>query len=91
MEEIEFTRAELYDLVWSEPLSRLARKYNISDNGIRKICKKHNIPLPVMGHWQKVQYGYKVTKTKLPENSKSTGKIMLCYRDEMGNYVDPGK
>jgi len=91
MEKIEFTRAELYDLVWSEPLSRLARKYNISDNGLRKICKKHNIPLPVMGHWQKMQYGYKVTKTKLPENSKSTGKIILCYHDEMGNYVDPGK
>lgn len=91
MEEIEFTRTELYDLVWSEPLSRLARKYNISDNGLRKICKKHHIPLPVMGHWQKVQYGYKVTKTKLPENSKSTGKIMLCYRDENGKYVYPGK
>ena len=51
MEKIVFTREELYELVWSEPLTRLAKKYNISDNGIRKKCKKMNIPLPKVGHW----------------------------------------
>lgn len=88
MEKIEFTRTELYDLVWSEPLSRLARKYSMSDNGLRKICKKNNIPLPVMGHWQRVQYGYKVTKTKLPTDRKNDQKITLCYRDKDGKYID---
>lgn len=60
MEKITFTREELFKLVWSEPLSRLARKYNISDNGIRKRCKKMNIPLPRSGYWSKVRHGYKV-------------------------------
>lgn len=91
MEKIVFTREELYNLVWSEPLSRLAKKYNISDNGLRKICKRNNIPLPVLGYWQKIQHGYKVTQTKLPTNSKDEGKIILCYRDKDGNYVDIGK
>jgi len=59
-------------MVWREPLSRLAKKYKISDNGLRKICKRMNIPLPPNGHWQKVQYGYKVTPIKLSE--KYTGK-----------------
>ena len=36
MEQVKLTRKELYDLVWAEPLSRLAKKYKISDNGLRK-------------------------------------------------------
>jgi rRNA maturation endonuclease Nob1 len=66
MEQVTLTRKELYDLVWAEPLSRLAKKYKISDNGLRKICKRMNIPIPPMGHWQKIQYGKRVIVTKLP-------------------------
>jgi len=67
MNKTQFTRKQLYDLVWSKPLSNLAKAYNISDNGLRKICKKHNIPLPKMGHWQKIQYGKKVEVVLLPK------------------------
>jgi hypothetical protein len=88
MEEIKFNRQELYDLVWSEPLSRLARKYNISDNGIRKRCKKMNIPLPKAGHWSKIQHGYKVSKPKLLAKSEGEKETILCYRDKDGNYVE---
>jgi hypothetical protein len=31
MDTITFTRKELFDLGWNEPLSRLAKKYKISD------------------------------------------------------------
>ena len=88
MEEIVLTREELYDLVWSEPLSRLARKYNISDNGIRKRCKKMNIPLPKAGHWSKIQHGYKVIIPKLPGKYEGENETILCYRDKDGNYVE---
>ena len=81
MDKIKLTRIELYDLVWNEPLSRLAKKYRISDNGLRKICKRMNIPLPPNGHWQKVQFGYKVTPIKLPD--KFTGKNEVTL-DERG-------
>ena len=75
-----FNRKELYDLVWKEPLSRLAKKYKISDNGLRKICKRMNIPLPPYGHWQKVQYGYKVTPIKLPEKYSGKDDVTLDER-----------
>ena len=88
MEKLVFTREELYNLVWSEPMSRLAKKYNISDNGLRKICKKHSIPMPQLGYWQKIQYGYKVVKPKLPTITKDQGNINLRYRDDDGNYVE---
>jgi len=45
MEKITLTRKGFYDLIWSEPLSRLSKKYAISDNGLRKMCKKYNVPI----------------------------------------------
>lgn len=44
MNQISLTRNELYELVWSEPLLTLSKKYNISDNGLRKIWVRMNIP-----------------------------------------------
>lgn len=88
MEEIIFTRQELYDLVWSEPLSRLAKKYNLSDNGIRKRCKKMNIPLPTVGYWSKIKFGYKVAKIKLPQKYEGEEQTIFCYRDKDGNYIE---
>ncbi len=33
-----FTRQALYELVWSEPMQHLAKKFSISDRGLAKIC-----------------------------------------------------
>ena len=85
MDTITSTRKELYDLVWKEPLSRLAKKFKISDNGLRKICKRMNIPLPPNGHYQKVQYGYKVTPIKLTE--KYTGKDEVTWDERSVNEL----
>ncbi|MCW3805724.1 hypothetical protein [Plebeiibacterium marinum] len=89
MKKTEFTRQEFYELVWKEPLSRLAKKYNISDNGLRKRCKKLNIPLPEVGYWQKLQYNKPVTRKKLPkDNPSGIEKIDLSDREEEHNPKD---
>lgn len=77
MGKVELTRQELYDLVWSKPMSKLALEYNISDNGLRKICKKHEIPLPLLGHWQKIQYNKKVKIIPLSKDFKGEDSIIL--------------
>lgn len=51
------TRSELYDRVWSTPMTTLAKEFGISDVGLRKICKRANIPLPPSGYWMMKQYG----------------------------------
>ena len=89
MKEVTFTRKELYDLVWTEPLIRLAKKYKISDNGLRKICKRMNIPLPNSGHWQKIQNGYKVQVHILPVKYIGDNMIKLALRRDDGSYVEP--
>jgi hypothetical protein len=64
--EIHLTREELYGLVWSEPMQRLAKRFNISDVGLAKICKKMNIPRPERGYWQRKERGYAVKQIPLP-------------------------
>lgn len=78
--EQKLSRKELYDLVWLKPLVQLAKEFGLSDNGLRKICKKYDIPLPKMGHWQKVQFGKKVEKEKLG-NSENWNKIKISIRE----------
>ncbi len=80
MEKQTFTRKELYDLVWSESLLSLSKKYNISDVGLRKICIRISIPLPQNGHWQKIQFGKKVGQTSLPANYTGDQEITLTFR-----------
>jgi hypothetical protein len=51
MDKITLSRRELYNLVWSQSMLSLSKKYNISDVGLRKICRKMKIPTPAVGHW----------------------------------------
>lgn len=50
-------RTTLYDLVWSVPVSRLAKQLQLSDRGLAKICAREDIPVPPRGYWAKLQYG----------------------------------
>ena len=73
---INFSRRELYEQVWSTPMIKLAKQYGLSDRGLAKICKKHNIPCPPRGYWAKLQAGKKVKKIPLPP-TESTDVIIL--------------
>lgn len=46
---------ELKKRVWETPVNRLAKEMGVSDNAIRKHCKKQGIALPGNDHWQKVR------------------------------------
>jgi hypothetical protein len=60
------TRKELYEEVWSTPVSRLAPRYNLSDVGFAKFCRRCDVPLPPRGYWAKLEAGQKVKRTPLP-------------------------
>ena len=60
-------REKLFNEVWNEPMTTVAKRYGLSDNGLRKRCVKLEIPLPPVGHWAKLQAGKEsVPKPKLP-------------------------
>jgi hypothetical protein len=62
----KFSRAELYDLVWAEPIIKLAAKYGISDVGLAKACKRAGVPVPPRGHWARIRHGKKSAQPPLP-------------------------
>ncbi len=62
----EYSRQELYDLIWSAPASKLAADFGISDVAIAKRCKNRNVPRPTRGYWAKVAAGRNPRKTPLP-------------------------
>jgi hypothetical protein len=61
------TRPQLYEKVWSQSVSSLAKEIGISDVGLAKICKRHNIRRPGLGYWAKRQAGLKVQQKPLPK------------------------
>lgn len=60
-----FSREELYNLVWSTPMMRLAEMYDISDVGLAKTCRRLRVPRPPVGYWQRLAAGQKVPRPKL--------------------------
>lgn len=65
------TRNELYDIVWSKPISKIFEEYAISNVVFKSICKEHDIPLPLNGHWSKLKYNVQVDIIKLPNPSNN--------------------
>ena len=60
------TREELHELVWETPLRRLAKRFGISDVGLKKICRKLDVPTPPVGWWAKKAAGKRVEVKPLP-------------------------
>lgn len=40
----QVTRGELKEMIRNEPFTAIAKKYNVSDNAVRKWCDKYNLP-----------------------------------------------
>lgn len=48
---IQITKGELRALVWQEPITALAKRFNLSPNGLAKICDRLDIDRPPKGYW----------------------------------------
>lgn len=59
------SRGDLYKLVWSKPMTHLARDFGVSDVALHKHCKARAIPKPPQGYWLKKQFGKPVVRTPL--------------------------
>jgi AcrR family transcriptional regulator len=63
---ISLTRKELYQKVWSKPLSVVAKEVDLSSNALAKICNRLLVPYPSRGHWAKVNVGKDSVRPPLP-------------------------
>lgn len=66
-QEVTLDRQALFDRVWSDPITTVAREWGISDQGLRKVCKKIQVPVPPRGYWARTRAGQRVSRPRLPE------------------------
>ncbi len=63
---LTLTRQSLYDLVWSTPMSTLAKDFGISDVALAKRCRVVDVPVPPRGYWARRAAGQDPPRTPLP-------------------------
>ncbi len=85
--QIKINRVDLYKKVWSSPMRKLAKEFGMSDRGLSKLCKRHNIPVPGLGYWAKLEFNKPVKKTTLP-NTDSNDEIVISVIEVEDEYVD---
>jgi hypothetical protein len=78
---INISREDLYDLVWSKPMTQVAKDYGFSDVALAKRCSRLDIPVPGRGYWAQVAAGQKPDRPPLPEReAESTDELALTMR-----------
>jgi len=65
--EVRLDRTSLFEQVWTEPVEKLAKQWNLSGRGLAKVCARARIPVPPRGYWAKVQRGMRVGRPALPK------------------------
>jgi len=64
---LSLTREQLYELVWSESMLKVAARYNVSSSYMARGCTLLNVPKPERGYWAKLAVGKAPPKPPLPE------------------------
>ena len=74
------TREALYALVWSEPMLKVAARYDVSSSYMGRICTLLNVPRPERGYWAKLAVGKAPRKPDLPD--ARPGDELVWSRDQ---------
>lgn len=80
-----FTREELYQAVWLEPIRTLARRLGVSDVTVAKVCHRVGIPTPEAGYWMRRKSGRAPNIPKLPPRPLGVSDEISIGR---GHYSD---
>jgi len=71
------TRQELFELVWSEPVSRAAERFRVSGTWLRRVCLEEGVPIPPRGHWARVRAGQEVRRPRLPYPERADAVVQI--------------
>ncbi len=74
---MKLSRTELYRLVWSQPMTTIAKHYGVPDLQIAQACDSYDIARPPAGYWQQLAHGKKVQKVDLSIINFSADDIVI--------------
>ena len=61
------SREQLYELVWSMPMTKVAEKFSVSGEPMARGCSALRVPRPELGYWAKLNVGKAPARPALPE------------------------
>lgn len=82
MPTVTLNRRELYELVWSKPMTAIADEFGVSSVAFAKNCTKFNVPRPGRGYWQQLASGFEPKREPLPLAEKGTPTTIELTRHE---------
>lgn len=86
----EITRRELHALVWSSPMTEVAKRFAMSDRGLAKLCARYDIPVPDRGWWAKKAAGQAVQIAPLrPAANEYLEKVSVWVREDFRDWLKP--
>ena len=88
MEADVISREELYELIWSVPMVKVAEKFKVSGSYLARVCANLNVPRPERGYWAKLAVGKAADKLSLPELQPGD-QISWCHAEDLHHHLDP--
>jgi hypothetical protein len=73
---MRLSREQLHDLVWSKPITEIARQSGLRDQHIARACDASEISRPRAGYWQKVEHGKSVARVALSNDRYAASDIV---------------
>ncbi|MCO5066809.1 MAG: hypothetical protein M9924_20760 [Rhizobiaceae bacterium] len=73
---MKLSREQLHDLVWSMPMTEIARRSGVRDQHIARACDGAEVARPRAGYWQKVEHGKSVTRVALSNDRYAVSDII---------------
>jgi hypothetical protein len=64
--EHRLTRQELYNRIWSTPMTRVAAELGTTTGRLSSLLRRAGIPTPSSGYWIKKEFGKAVPQPPLP-------------------------
>jgi hypothetical protein len=85
----KISRKELYDLVWSTPLSKIQKDLGLSYSSLKSICNEKKIPLPENGFWSKIAFNKAVNIIPFFDDPNIQSEIILIEEKLQDPTVEP--
>jgi hypothetical protein len=73
---MKLTREQLHDLVWSMPITQIARQSGVRDQHIARACDGAEAVRPRAGYWQKVEHGKGETRISLSNDRYAASDVI---------------
>lgn len=62
----QITREAMFDLVWTKPVTTIAKELGVSTATVIRECERMRVPRPTSGHWTKLEHGKAPARPALP-------------------------